>query len=57
MITYKVYPTYISVILDGNKVGEIRKVSGRGYQYAPTGGKGGDYFETLQLVKKSIKEE
>lgn len=45
MITYKVYPTYISVILDGNKVGEIRKVSGRGYQYAPTGGKGGDYLK------------
>ena len=44
----------LKVALDGKVVGEIRKVEG-GFQHFPEGQKiGGEVFETVALVQKSL---
>ena len=44
----------LKVRTDGRISGEIRKVNG-GYQYFPKGSKaGGEIFETLEQVQKSL---
>ena len=57
MIKYMLRPLYLSVLLDGKKVGEIRKVKG-GFQYFPKGSKnGGDVIPQLIDLKKQLEAQ
>jgi len=47
---------YISVFLDYKKVGKIKQVE-YGWRYFPTGGMGGDVFNTLDQLKDSLEQD
>lgn len=58
MITYRIYPNKpheLVVLLDGKRVGTIKRLGAAQYQYFPKGKRvGGDVFSTLADCQRSL---